>query len=108
MLTQYFFIVKPRRPEFYHTLAFLVMIILSSTILRISSCTIDCLSEDKPKAICLQGAPGQKCNCTCVPGSVSCPPLPSELRLCPGDDPPPCPYGWEFLLGISTCTCTCP
>ncbi|XP_075553977.1 uncharacterized protein LOC142586996 [Dermacentor variabilis] len=97
----------PRRAQFYRAMEFVVMIILSSTILMISSCSIDCPEEGKPKAICVQGGPREGCNCTCVDRRMPCPPLESQLKLCDAGRQLSCPVGWEFLAGRSACSCRC-
>nr|XP_054928752.1 uncharacterized protein LOC129385734 isoform X2 [Dermacentor andersoni] len=61
--------MQPRRAQLYRALEFLVVIILSSTILMISSCKVECMNESEPKAICVQGGPGEGCNCTCEASS---------------------------------------
>ncbi|XP_070378410.1 uncharacterized protein [Dermacentor albipictus] len=99
---------KPRRrAQYYGALEFLVMVILSTTILVVSSCSIDCPHDDKPRSVCADDRSTYRCNCTCVPQGWTCPPLESQLMVCGGGKKPNCSDPWTLLGETPTCHCFC-
>ncbi|XP_070378411.1 uncharacterized protein [Dermacentor albipictus] len=96
-----------RRAQYYGALEFLVMVILSTTILVVSSCSIDCPHDDKPRSVCADDRSTYRCNCTCVPQGWTCPPLESQLMVCGGGKKPNCSDPWTLLGETPTCHCFC-
>ncbi|XP_075553978.1 uncharacterized protein LOC142586997 [Dermacentor variabilis] len=96
---------KPLRgSQSYRLLELLVVTILSGTILAISSCTIDCQAEDKPRPLCLRSPDYNVCNCTCVPLDTTCPPL--GRTLCDNGQYPSF-AGWQPFGGTFVCMVRC-